>query len=381
MHTLLTYLPKGNPDVIVDNEGVVVNAKMPSPALEAEHRSGTPTQVEATEASPALHIVSSPGTEPPVSSIPGRSPDATFAAALVEPQVQGGQSPVQLGTTAPDASPIPVSQEVSASHSIFPSQNDPSASSASVSVFEAAFASALVPHSDLLFSYSEEQSADHVGNPDQQVLHSSSPLAVAKPLQGAPTLLNIESQEIDTMENGMENETASATDGNMEEHKDDQAQESLAVDVEIPDTDHLPEPPASPTSNTLPSNSSTSTYGEISSPTGKEEPKAGRTPSANRLSISYAGGNRRLVVDAEVVETLKVYRQEGRIEVVMTLTKDGEDGLKGIQVRSMAFRTLNYTLISHTSSRDCLIPQNPIFLSKQLQSTLIQIRLCHHLPS
>ena len=101
--------------------------------------------------------------------------------------------------------------------------------------------------------------------------------------------------------------------------------------VQDNDQEHLPEPPASPTSNTLLSTSSSSTYGESSHQQVTTSPKKGKTPSANRLSISYAAGSRRLVVDAEVVEYLRVYRAEGRIEVHMSLDKD-EESLKGVLV-------------------------------------------------
>jgi hypothetical protein len=40
------------------------------------------------------------------------------------------------------------------------------------------------------------------------------------------------------------------------------------------------------------------------------------TPSTNRLSILYEGSQRRMCFDAEVVEKIRVYRQEGRIEVL-----------------------------------------------------------------
>ncbi|CDO74098.1 hypothetical protein BN946_scf185043.g148 [Trametes cinnabarina] len=55
-----------------------------------------------------------------------------------------------------------------------------------------------------------------------------------------------------------------------------------------------------------------------------------KIPSANRLSISYAGATKRLVVDAEVVPKLKVFRAEGRLEVTLSLQHDERGGLKGI---------------------------------------------------
>lgn len=40
------------------------------------------------------------------------------------------------------------------------------------------------------------------------------------------------------------------------------------------------------------------------------------TPSTNRLSILYEGSQRRMCFDAEVVDKIRVYREEGRIEVL-----------------------------------------------------------------
>ncbi len=57
-----------------------------------------------------------------------------------------------------------------------------------------------------------------------------------------------------------------------------------------------------------------------------------KVPSASRLSVSYAGATKRLVVDAEVVPKLKVFRAEGRIEVTLQLQEDERGGLKGIAV-------------------------------------------------
>lgn len=60
--------------------------------------------------------------------------------------------------------------------------------------------------------------------------------------------------------------------------------------------DHLPEPPASPAISSM-------AYEDRSFFISKGDAKAGKTPSANRLSVSYARSNRRLVFNAEVVET------------------------------------------------------------------------------
>ena len=125
--------------------------------------------------------------------------------------------------------------------------------------------------------------------------------------------------------------------------------------------EHLPEPPASPASNTLLSTSSGSTYGgepgsQITSPQSvplspmKLDGKPARTPSANRLSISYAAGSRRLVIDAGVVDKLRVFRSGGRIEVIVNIERDGEAGLKGIVV-SDPFPSLLTTPLTHRPDR------------------------------
>jgi 20S proteasome subunit alpha 6 len=84
-----------------------------------------------------------------------------------------------------------------------------------------------------------------------------------------------------------------------------------------PDTrDHFVEvnhePPAS--------NSSPITDGPGSSGLPQQRPSA---PSANRLSISYTGETNRVVIDAEVVESLKVFRSEARIEITINLSTLG----------------------------------------------------------
>ena len=83
--------------------------------------------------------------------------------------------------------------------------------------------------------------------------------------------------------------------------------------------DHLPEPPASPSDDT-----------SSSLPAIKVE--AVKTPSASRLSISYSRGNRRFVVDVEVVESVNLFRQDGRIEVTINVEKNTDGSLKGILV-------------------------------------------------
>lgn len=121
--------------------------------------------------------------------------------------------------------------------------------------------------------------------------------------------------------------------------------------------EHLPEPPASPISNTLLSTPSNSACDDLGNGT-KVEPKA-RVPSANRISISYAGGNRRLVIDAEVVQSMKVSRHAGIIEVVMDLSKLNENEIKGILFEVLSDATKSYTplpALLDSSNPDATLP-------------------------
>lgn len=183
-----------------------------------------------------------------------------------------------------------------------------------------------------------KQSADYAGLLDAQAPMAERVVDVAntdiapKPLQSHPSYASTIVD--DSPDNGLfsqEEETLGHVDGSTLHHAqaDEKIDHDLAHDN---DQEHLPEPPASPTSNTLLSTSSGSTYGESPHQPMTTSPTKGKTPSANRISISYAAGSRRLVVDAEVVEYLRVYRAEGRIEVYMSLDKDGDESMKGVLV-------------------------------------------------
>lgn len=148
------------------------------------------------------------------------------------------------------------------------------------------------------------------------------------------TLLDISTQIVD---NGWD-ETAAAEETQIDHDHDDHEAQDFDLDhtnVETTQLEHLPEPPASPISNTLLSTPSNSAY-EDACGNGMKETKT-RVPSANRISISYAGGNRRLVIDAEVVRSMRVLRQTGIIEVVMDVVKFNENELKGILVSASLF--------------------------------------------
>lgn len=78
---------------------------------------------------------------------------------------------------------------------------------------------------------------------------------------------------------------------------------------------------------------STTYYDPSTSQNPSQTAGKSRVASANRLSVSYAAGTRRMVIDAEIVDKLKVIRADGRIEVSLNVTKDEVSGYKGILVR------------------------------------------------
>lgn len=57
-----------------------------------------------------------------------------------------------------------------------------------------------------------------------------------------------------------------------------------------------------------------------------------KTLSANRLAISYASASRRLLIDAKIVDALRVFRKEHRIEIDINVEKGEENEIKGIIV-------------------------------------------------
>ena len=95
-------------------------------------------------------------------------------------------------------------------------------------------------------------------------------------------------------------------------------------------------PSSSSDTSTLLSRSTVSTYGELNrSPIKTEAQRGVRTPSANRLSISYAAGTKRLVINSEIVEKLKILRSDGRVEISLRVEKDDVNELNGIIVGSL----------------------------------------------
>lgn len=267
-------------------------------------------------------------------------PSDDVSAPVAEPKEAEGHASAEKCSIAGTPQASEATSALAASVSSAP--NDPTVPSAPPVSVSDAISSVSLPHLDLSSVHSEEQSADHVGHIDMQVTSPSSPSSPAekgttKTLAASstePTLLDIESQgpvisdsDISLLVNGhgpsedQTQETQVETQQNTPQATQPNSQQDIHP-LDHTQSDHLPEPPTS--------NSSASAY----EPTPASESKViTRTPSANRISISYAGGKRRLVVDAEVVDTLTVYRQDGRIEVTVQVSSAGDEEFKGLWVR------------------------------------------------
>jgi 20S proteasome subunit alpha 6 len=231
---------------------------------------------------------------------------------------------------------------------------DSSALSVSVSLTALDTASTLasVPQPSPV-ALNQQQTANPVGYSDTQV--RGAPLQAASSMATLPDLDSPDSANSSFSAGG----APTVMNGNVEDAVADEGYQDMPSGEELElivsehqrqhGHEHLPEPPASPTSNTLLSTSSDSTYGDRNQTPVKADGKGARTPSANRLSISYAGGNRRLVIDADVVSKLKVFRTQGMIEVLMNFDKD-DSGLKGIFVRSGFGSSSSTSLITWSSS-------------------------------
>jgi len=272
---------------------------------------------EGYDDAPSVNVVGDPGSD---------LKDDPYGVISLNGIVEHEQSG-EASTEAPSDSPALTLDSSNPASVSLQSQGATTVPSASVSVFDVISVLHDVPHSMLSLN-SDEHAANHIGSPDTQVTQNGS--GITKSLQTVslePTLLNVEEPQ----ENSQAEYDAVGTSTQLSE-EDTMESEALHGSADSTQPDHLPEPPASPASNTLQTTSSASTQGDSPTVPQKSDIPSGRTPSANRLSISYAGGNRRLVIDAEVVQSFKLFRQEGRVEVIIYLEKETEDCLKGIVV-------------------------------------------------
>ncbi|KZT26886.1 hypothetical protein NEOLEDRAFT_1131354 [Neolentinus lepideus HHB14362 ss-1] len=115
----------------------------------------------------------------------------------------------------------------------------------------------------------------------------------------------------------------------------------------------------SPNSLTSSTSSATLTLADLGPAEGTKETKGPKMPSANRLSISYAAGSRRLVVDAEIVDKLKVFRAEARVEVSISVDREEPDELKGILIEGLSDTTRSYLplpSLSNSADSDATLP-------------------------
>ncbi|KAK7692559.1 hypothetical protein QCA50_004189 [Cerrena zonata] len=96
-----------------------------------------------------------------------------------------------------------------------------------------------------------------------------------------------------------------------------------------------------------------------------------KVPSANRLSISYAAGTRRMVIDADIVEKLLVRRSDGRVEMQLSVTRS-ETSIRGIMVEAFCDGSSSYTPldISSPNLNDVTVPPF-ITASLPMKTTLV----------
>ncbi|KIK65581.1 hypothetical protein GYMLUDRAFT_70680 [Collybiopsis luxurians FD-317 M1] len=208
----------------------------------------------------------------------------------------------------PESAPAPAVDTIS-SVSLSSAKDDQPLTSSPASVSEA-ISSVSVPYAS--HSYSD----DHVNHTEHADVQVTAADPIAKPISDSLVASASSTQEAKTQPESL----------------DQGSQE------------HLPEPPVSPVSNTLLSTSSSSTYGDTSSHASVKLPTT--TPSANRLSISYASGNRRIVINAEVVESMQIHRSEGRIEVKLQLQYDADKNMRGILVEGRSDVNKGYAPLS-----------------------------------
>ena len=223
---------------------------------------------------------------------------------------------------------------------------------ASVSVPDASSLCVSIPHLET-FGHSEEQPTDVGGYPEQ---HIDAPHLYSKPLVAsysfASTIPDDDQQELP----GFSEDVGLSANDDTQVY-DRQTADEQSVPVEDGTLENHTEPPKSPTP--LPSTSSPSNHNDDKASL-RPDGKGTRTPSANRVSISYAGGSRRLVLDAEVVDTLKLSRQEGRIDIHVNVSRVGDEDLKGILVRSLSLLGWHWTFCA-----DVMNNRSRVFLTRQ----------------
>ncbi|KAL5508082.1 PRE5_1 [Sanghuangporus vaninii] len=157
--------------------------------------------------------------------------------------------------------------------------------------------------------------------------------------------------------------------------------ESDALDkLTAGETDHLPEPPASPTSNTAFSGSSTSTS-IAANPDLPSKPVANmpRVASPNRVSIAYAAGSRRLIIDSDMVERMIIFRAEGRIDIDITVER-AEGGFKGILIETLNENKAYAPIVELSEALDSDSTLPPFWKAESGTKALLSVHLDKERP-
>ncbi|OCH95855.1 hypothetical protein OBBRIDRAFT_883479 [Obba rivulosa] len=127
------------------------------------------------------------------------------------------------------------------------------------------------------------------------------------------------------------------------------------------------ETPVPSSTTAISSQTGTSVFGDLPQP--PSEATTSKTPSANRLSVSYAAGTRRMVIDAEIVDKLKVFRADGRIEVSLNVEEDEPTGYKGILMEAYSEATSSYIALEWSEALES-DPTIPPFFRATLPSKM-----------
>ncbi|TRM68411.1 hypothetical protein BD626DRAFT_481639 [Schizophyllum amplum] len=217
------------------------------------------------------------------------------------------------------------------------------------------------------------QGADQPRTTDVQVpTQPNSPAVGALPTPTDPTPLVLESQ---MKTEGRDSEVPDVEPSQATEPPESQVIESQATEPDSPPVESQPAAapsevgaPHAPDGDVQMAGPTTQT-----APSLKKTDAPVRTPSANRLSISYAGGTRRLIVDADIVQHLKLYRKEGRMEVLINIERNGDD-VRGILVECLTEpETLYLTMqtITDMAEKDQTIPPLARLVDLPTQLTLV----------
>lgn len=279
---------------------------MDGQALDNVHEAPSADSLTTTQA------VGVPETQDPASSLDtsGGSDMAVVAQSTVAPhpeQLDGAPSgpfevPESIDGQNELAASAPPSEE-----GVSPSSSAPAVPDSSVIASSSSSDTSVAAPPTELAALDEEQHTDHSHSPDVP-----SPVAPEESTTSSASIV----------ERSLTQEDHSFGDPRLTGVDDPQDDSATQVNFD-----------GHPSSDTLPSRSTASTYDEPNQSPIKAELQRGlRTPSANRLSISYAAGTKRLVINSEIVEKFKILRSDGRVEISLRVEKDDASELNGIIV-------------------------------------------------